>query len=171
MSAKLNNLICCLKTEVKKLTSKVNSLTNHSHTADPVTIVEYKTFYVTVWAEQNGNIVTNRWNYSFGNGNEANGNGTAGQPGDWGYVTHFPWELVSMSLGSRTTNTADTETELTVNGATVGQSVLIPGSQTKAVDNTVTHAGPAGDVLNFRTLQVGGGNDVVVSCIIKYTLP
>lgn len=130
-----------------------------------------KEFYVTVWAEQNGAIVTNRWNFSFGNGNEANGNGVAGQPVDWGYVTHFDWELVSMSIGSRLTNTTETEVELTVNGATIGQSVVIPSSQTKAVNNDVTYSGIAGDTLNFRTLQVGGGNDVVPSIIIKYKLP
>lgn len=127
-----------------------------------------KDFYVTVWAEQNGALGTNRWNFSFGNGNEATGNGNAGQPGDWGYVAHFDWELVSMSVGSRTTNSADTEVEVTVNGASIGQSTVVPAPNTKAVNNGVVYAGVAGDVINFRTLQVGGGNDVVPSIIIKY---
>lgn len=130
-----------------------------------------KTFYVTLWAEQNGGIVANRWNYSWGNGNEASGLNAANEPGDWGYVTHYPWELVSMTMGSRVTNTAATEAEITVNGQTVGQSVTINGGLTKSVNNTVSTSGIAGDVLNFRTLQVGGGNDVVVSAVLKYTLP
>lgn len=131
---------------------------------------EPETFHVTIWAEQNGAIVTNRWNYAWGNGNEASGVGSAGMPGDWGYVTHFSWELVSLSVGSRLTNSSETEVELTVNELSSGQSVVIPSNQTKAVNNSCAASGVAGDVLNFRTLQVGGGNDVVISAIIKYTI-
>lgn len=124
-------------------------------------------FYVTLWAEQNGAIVNNRWNYSWGNGNEH----TAGPIGDWGYVTHFPWELISMSVGSRLSNTADTEVEMTVDGVSIGQSVVSSGTTTKSVNNNVNHVGFAGETINFRTLSVGGGNDVVVSAIIKFTRP
>ena len=124
--------------------------------------------YVTIWAEQNGAISTNNWNYSWGNGNEQAG---TGDPIDWGYVTHYPYEIVSLTIGSRLSNTADTEAEITVNGQTVGQSVIIAGTSTKAVNNNITYSGSAGDTLNFRTLQVGGGNDVVVSALIKYRIP
>lgn len=122
--------------------------------------------YVTVWAEDNGTIVVDRWDYSFGNGNEE-----ATDPVDWGYVTHFPYEIVSMTVGMRLTNTAATEVGVTVNGANIPVSCVVAGSTTKAVNNAVSYSGPAGDSLNFRTLQNGGGNDVVPSIIIKYSLP
>lgn len=124
--------------------------------------------YVTIWAEQNNNITTNNWNYSWGNGNEQAG---TGDPVDWGYVTHYPYEIVSLTMGMRLSNTADSQAEITINGASVGQSVTITGTDTKAVDNTVYYSGPAGDTINFKTLAVGGGTDVVVSAMIKYTLP
>lgn len=128
---------------------------------------ERRCFRVTIWAEQNGALVNNRWNFSWGNGNEHTGTGI----NDWGYIMHYPWELVSLSIGGRITNTAVTEVEITVNGASVGQSITSPGGTTRAVDNTLSYVGLAGDAINFRTLQVGGANDVVVSAVIKYTVP
>lgn len=124
-------------------------------------------FYVTIWAADNGTITVGRWDYSWGNGNEHSG----GNINDWGYVTHYPWELVSMSVGMRVTNTAATEVEMTVNGNSIGQSVTSLGSQTKAVNNGVSYAGLTADTINFRTVQNGGGNDVVVSALIKFTIP
>ena len=125
-----------------------------------------KCAYVTIWAEDNGTLTVGRWDYSFGNGNEQ-----ANNPNDWGYVAHFPYEIVSISAGMRLTNTADTEVGVTVNGADVPVSVVVSGGTTKAVNNGPVYSGNAGDVLNFKTLQNGGGNDVVVSLLIKYTLP
>lgn len=126
-----------------------------------------RTAYVTLWAEDNGTLVVNRWDYSFGNGNEHGG----GSIGEWGYVTHFDYEVISMSVGMRLTNTAATEVGITVNGANSGVSLVVPGNTLKAVDNSLSLTGSAGDTLNFRTLQNGGGNDVVPSIVIKYTLP
>ena len=123
------------------------------------------TFYVTIWAEQNGAVVNDRWNYSFGNGNEHRGAGI----NDWGYVTHYPYEIVSMSIGMRTTNTADTTIVVTANGVATPAQLTIVGAQTKAF-GPVVHSGPAGDTLNFQTVENGGANDVVVSLLIKYTL-
>lgn len=123
----------------------------------------------SVWAEQNGAIVTDRWNFSFGNGNEST---ATADPVDWGFVTHLDYDIVSMSVGSRLTNTAETEIEFTVNTLSVGESIIIPGNQTKATrELTPFYNGSKGDTLNFRTLQVGGGNDVVPSVLIRWHLP
>lgn len=137
------------------------------HTVRLLTIEERARYaYVAVWAEQNGTLAGGRWNYSFGNGNEHVGAGI----NDWGYVAHLEWELVSLSVGMRATNTAATVIRVTVNGATTPAIVTVPGSQTKVVQ-TVALSGVAGDTLNFQTVTPGGGNDVVVSALIRYTLP
>lgn len=149
-----------LMVAIEALNSRIAELeSEHPH-------VEDDCFYATVWAEDNGTLTNNRWDYSFGNGNEE-----ATNPVNWGYVAHYDYEIVSMSIGMRGTNTAATEVGVTVNGANVPVSAVVPGSQTKIVNNAVSYSGSAGDTLNFRTLQNGGGNDVVPSIILKYTLP
>lgn len=131
--------------------------------------VESKRIWVQVNAEQNGAISTNRMNFSFGNGNEqaspfvdANG---------WGWVAHFPGIVRSLSLGTRSRNTADTEVGLLVNNVDSGASVTLVGSTvfTGCIEVNVPFV--QHDVINFFTAQVGGGNDVVVSALLEMTLP
>lgn len=127
-----------------------------------------KEIYVTVWAEQNGSLTVGRFNFSFGNGNE---HANPINIGEWGYVTHYPYEIVSMSIGMRLTNTADTAIQVTQNGLSSGLVLTVPGGQLKAISGPVSVSGSAGDTLNFQTVLNGGGNDVVPSILVKYTLP
>lgn len=121
--------------------------------------------FVFIWGEQNGAIVSNRWNYSFGNGNEHNGNNI----NDWGLVMPLDWKLHSMTIGMRLTNTAATSVRLTVNGTDTSNIITVPGSQTKGVQQ-FSYSGVAGDTVNFRTVVPGGGNDVVVSALVELFL-
>lgn len=118
---------------------------------------------VTIWAEQNGAIVTNRWNYSWGNGNEHNGDNI----NDWGWVAPYDGVIDVMTIGMRSTNTADTTIVVTINGVDSAAQSTIVGVQTKIRNKLSTQvAFNAGDTLNFRTLAVGGGNDVVVTAAL-----
>ena len=115
---------------------------------------------INLWGEQNGTLVGGRWDFSFGNGNEHNGAGI----NDWGYVMPVDYQIIGWSIGMRGTNTADTVIDVTVNGANLNLNLTVPGSQTKAFDQTgVIYTGVAGDTINFRTVAAGGGNDVVVT--------
>lgn len=116
-----------------------------------------------IWAEQNGAITTNRWNYSWGNGNEHNGNNI----NDWGYVSPYDGVIDVLTIGMRLTNTANTTIVVTINGVDSAAQATIIGAQTKIRYKLPTQISfNAGDTLNFRTLAVGGGNDVVVSAAL-----
>lgn len=118
---------------------------------------------VTIWGEQNGNIVTGRWNYSWGNGNEHNGANIR----DWGWVAPYDGVIDVMTIGMRTTNTANTTIVVTINGVDSLAQATIIGAQTKIRHKLPTQIPfNAGDTLNFRTLAVGGGNDVVVTAAL-----
>lgn len=124
--------------------------------------------FALICAEQNGALVTNRYNFSFGNGNEHNGFGI----NDWGVVIPKKWKLHSLTIGMRLTNTAPTAVRLTVNGIDTNAIVTAPGSTTKGIQDFTNsnYTGNIGDTLNFRTVSVGGGNDVVVSAFIELTI-
>lgn len=118
---------------------------------------------VTIWAEQNGNIVTNRWNFSWGNGNEHNG----ANINDWGWVAPYDGVIDVMTIGMRLSNTADTTIAVTINGVASAAQATIVGAQTKVrVKFTNPVSFQAGDTLNFQTISVGGGNDVVPSAAL-----
>lgn len=121
--------------------------------------------FVLIHAEQNGVLVANRWNFSFGNGNEH----TSGPINDWGVVMPKNWKLHTLTAGMRLTNTAATGIRLTVNGVDTNAIVTIPGSQTKFVQDfsNQTYQGSAGDTINFRTVVAGGGNDVVIAGLFE----
>lgn len=118
---------------------------------------------VTIWAEQNGSIVPNRWDYSWGNGNEHNGNNI----NDWGWVAPYDGVIDVMTIGMRSSNTQDTTVVVTINGVNSAAQSTITGSATKVRNKLNTQvAFSAGDTLNFRTLAAGGGNDVVVTAAL-----
>ncbi|MEL6804466.1 MAG: hypothetical protein AAFO91_11885, partial [Bacteroidota bacterium] len=114
--------------------------------------------YDLIWAEENGGIADNQLGeYSFGNG--ATGGATFGIP-VWQdmEVVGMVANLENSSVGAVITTTLD--------GTDITYSITTTGTTTVTYFPTSIQA-TQGQLLNFRTITGGGGNDARVGAIIK----
>jgi hypothetical protein len=126
-------------------------------------IVTYDTvYYVTdiIWAEENGNLIVNSRQYSFGNG--ASGGNNFGMP---------IWEdMVAIGM---VLNAENADVSATV-GYTIDAALEPPPRQIVATGNTTVYYFPTGhqltqgQLLSFQTTaEVGNWADVRVGLIVK----
>lgn len=111
-------------------------------------------------AEDSDNLTDNRFNHSIGNGNELNGL-TAN---DWGFVVPYDGQIVSVTMGNRTTVTTDSEFQLTLDSALAGNQLVLPANTSSIVWNTNVNV-TAGQSINFYTID---GNNISDSAITIY---
>ena len=113
-------------------------------------------------AEDSDALTDNRFNHSIGNGNELNGL-TAN---DWGFVVPYSGEVISVTMGNRTTATTASEFQLTFDGGLVGGVLSLPANTSSQVWN-VNQNITAGQSINFYTLD---GNNISDSAITIHVL-
>lgn len=123
-------------------------------------------FYVCqVWAEENGGLNTNQWEWSFGNGRSS---GTA-SPGNWGLVLPWAGHIVALSLGVTTGGAGVTRVGVELNQVTQAE-LSLAAQATKAWRTNIEIPFGAGDVLVFKTLAAGGAAYGVMSAMLRYVI-
>lgn len=120
---------------------------------------------VQIFAEDSGNTAAGVYDYSFGNGNELGA--TANQ--NWGVISLFDGEIVAygITLDDPAINTQTVA--ITIDEVQVS-TLTIPQGQSEVLDNNLSIAVTAGQVINWQTV-VGTENDVVPTLLLCYDIP
>ena len=119
---------------------------------------------ITIWAEENGLISNNEYEWSFGNG--------ASGVGRRGYTMMAPGRILRMGLAA-TSSDSNVRVNLVVNGAeNTAYAVTKPDGRYSGTTTVETPLELAqGDVLNFRSATTNGNiTAAVVSLLIELDL-
>lgn len=110
----------------------------------------------SVWAEENGDLSSSAYEWSFGNGNET--------PAGMGVILVFPCELIGLGLTTKSNSSVSVEAYKNSSGTgKLVQTSSSTSGTSSFVNSPVQYA--AGDIINFRTSSGGsaGGGAVVVA--------
>jgi hypothetical protein len=128
-----------------------NTTQTTAYTGESVSPFSY-TYLTCIWAEENGVLNDNAYEWAFGNG--------ASTPNDGGLEIFVPpgetCNVVAMALVQQD-NAADFNVELVINGTPQGASCRVVGTSTRTAMNTSVSATiNNGDIINFYTNSENG---------------